>query len=121
MIKNKGMTLLEVMIALAIFAIAGLAIMMTIGGQVQGLIHLEERIYSSWVAENTLTRIKINNIWPEETWTDGSSFMAGRQWYWRWQMVELKNLQVKQVIVEVRKSKNKHTPIVTLKGYVVKS
>ena len=51
---NKGFTLLEVLVALSICAMAGIAAMQAIGEHINHLTTLEEQTYASWVAENVL-------------------------------------------------------------------
>lgn len=50
--SHKGFTLIEVMIALAIFAIAGTALMSSLTASVSTQIRLEERTFGQWVVEN---------------------------------------------------------------------
>ena len=46
--RARGFTLLEVMVAMAVFAVAGLAVMKSAGEQVLGLGLLEEKTFASW-------------------------------------------------------------------------
>ena len=79
------MTLLEVMVALAIFALAGIAVMSSVSQQLVGLTALEEKTLATWVADNRLVEIKLRKSWPGLTWINGKEEMAGQTWYWRWQ------------------------------------
>ena len=54
MIKSTGFTLLEVMVALAICAMAGIAAMQATGEHINHLSSIEEQTYASWVAENVM-------------------------------------------------------------------
>ena len=52
--KSAGFTLLEVMVALAICAMAGIAAMQATGEHINHLSSIEEQTYASWVAENVM-------------------------------------------------------------------
>ena len=49
---QKGFTLLEVMIALAVFALAGTALLKVAGSSLMGIGHLERSSTAQWVAAN---------------------------------------------------------------------
>ncbi len=53
----RGMTLLEVMVAMAIFAIAGITLMETVTEQVVALATLEDKTFASWGADNPLVTV----------------------------------------------------------------
>lgn len=118
--KANGMTLLEVMVALAIFAVAGLALMQAAGGQVNGLAHLEERTFAGWVADNQMAEVQLSGKWPGLSWISGQEEMAGHTWYWRWQGVETADGDFRAVDVEVRPEEKSASPLVSLRGYVSK-
>ncbi len=55
----RGMTLLEVLVALAVFALAGLALVRTVTGQMVALGDMEEKTLATWVVENQLVQQKL--------------------------------------------------------------
>ncbi len=116
----RGMTLLEVMVALAIFAVAGLAVMKSAGEQVQGLGLLEEKTLAGWVANNQLVQLRLENRWPGLAWIEGQESMAGRTWYWRWQGVETGDDRFRALDVEVRSDAKDASPRATLRTYVAR-
>ncbi|STU73679.1 general secretion pathway protein I [Klebsiella pneumoniae] len=54
--REAGMTLIEVMVALVIFALAGLAVMQSTLQQTRQLGRMEEKILASWLADNQLVQ-----------------------------------------------------------------
>lgn len=52
--KQAGMTLIEVMVALAVFALAGLAVMQATLQQTRQLGRMEEKTLAGWLADNQL-------------------------------------------------------------------
>ncbi|MGL4715173.1 MAG: GspI family T2SS minor pseudopilin variant ExeI, partial [Aeromonas sp.] len=72
----RGMTLLEVMVALAVFAIAGLAVMKTASEHLFALNYLEQKTMATWVVENQLVQQKLEKKWPANSWVEGDEQMA---------------------------------------------
>ncbi|MGC3836488.1 type II secretion system minor pseudopilin GspI [Moritella viscosa] len=62
--KQAGMTLLEVMVAMAVFGTAGLAVMKVATENLSSLAYLEEKTFANWVAANTLTELKLTKKIP---------------------------------------------------------
>lgn len=57
--KQKGMTLLEVMVALVIFSTAALALMNSVSLNVRFTHGLADTLQASWVAENQLAEAQL--------------------------------------------------------------
>lgn len=119
------MTLIEVLVALAVFSLAAIALMKTVTQQSVGLGRLEEKTFANWVAENQLVQLRLDSIWPETRWTQGESEMAGRRWYWRWQGVNTADPRLRAIEIEVSltppPSATQSAPALTrLRSYVVK-
>lgn len=57
--QEKGFTLIEVMVALAIFALIGVSIMQVTSTQLANTFYLEQRLTSQWLSENLINQIKV--------------------------------------------------------------
>ena len=83
--SGRGFTLVEVMVALAIVAIALPALMFTLYQQVDGTAYLRDKSQAQLVAVNKLTEIRIlakangSLLSGRES---GQAQLADRQWYW---------------------------------------
>lgn len=110
-----GFTLLEVMLSMAIFAIAGISMVKIIGEQLIRSKVLEDKIIASWVADNILTEINIKRIEQAEQWVKGSELMMNKLWYW--QSKETKIGEISIVTVEVRGQVYSKNPDIILEGY----
>lgn len=115
---ERGMTLLEVLVALAVFALAGLAMVRTVTGQMVALGDMEEKTLATWVADNQLAELTLAKRWPGLDWTKGQEKMAGRTWYWRWQGVETNDDSFRALDVEVRTEEAAANARATLRTYV---
>ena len=78
--KNKGFTLLEVLVALAVFAVAAIALMRESESQLQLSARLEDKTFAHWVALNMVSEMQANQDWPDLGEQTGKVSMAGRDW-----------------------------------------
>ncbi|GKV89554.1 MULTISPECIES: type II secretion system minor pseudopilin GspI [Pectobacterium] len=118
--RQKGMTLVEVLVALSVFALAGIAVLQTTARQASSLSRLEEKTFAGWVAENQQVQLRLEQRWPEASWVRGETQFAGQRWHWRWQGVETGDPQTKALDVEVRRNKDAFAADASLRTYVVK-
>lgn len=115
----RGMTLLEVMVALMILSIVSLALMQTTGEQIRHLSTLEKKQFAMLVAENQLARLTLSGGWPESSWFKGSADAAGRRWHWQSRGVVTADPTIRGVEIEVREVPDGR-PLVMLQGWLVK-
>ena len=114
----RGMTLLEVMVALAIFAVAGLALVRTVSQQTVGLSALEEKTLATWVVENQLVQQKLENKWPGDSWVEGDEQMAGSTWYWRYRGAATADNNFRALDMEVRTEAKAENPVAMMRTYI---
>ena len=77
--KSKGFTILEVMVALAIFATAALAMTKAAQQYTQATSNAKLRTYAQFVAMNEIALMKINGEWLEGTQSKHVE-QQGHQW-----------------------------------------
>ncbi len=116
--SQMGMTLLEVMVALGVFAAAGLAVMNTASEHVRSLSYLQEKTFATWVASNQLTQATLENRWPGQSWVKGAEEMAGQTWYWQWRGVETLDPNFKALDIEVSLDEKREVALATARTYV---
>lgn len=76
----RGFTLLEVMIALTIFAAIAMVVSGTTSQATDTLLQLENKTIASWVAENRLAALRTVTPAPETGDSDDEVEMANRTW-----------------------------------------
>ncbi|HSB97339.1 MAG TPA: type II secretion system minor pseudopilin GspI, partial [Spongiibacteraceae bacterium] len=85
-IAVRGFTLVEVLVAVAIVALAITGILTAMMRQVDGTAYLRDKLFAHYVALNQMELALLvnahNNQLPSDT-ASGSEEMAGRTWYWR--------------------------------------
>jgi len=82
---SRGFTLIEVMVALAVVAVALPALMFSLHQQIDGTAYLRDKSVARMVAANKLSEISIMAKARRQLLKgkdSGSTEMAGRQWDW---------------------------------------
>ncbi len=80
--KTRGFTLIEIMVAMAIIAIALASLMKASGNHTHSAAYLKSKTLAHYVAMNEVTRLQISNEWPDLGSSSKSTEMAGIEWYW---------------------------------------
>ena len=78
--RQRGFTLLEVLVALAVFAVAAVALLRVGESQLTLSRQLEEKTFAHWVAMNQITEMQARQAWPDMGETKSRTTMAGRDW-----------------------------------------
>jgi general secretion pathway protein I len=105
--RSAGFTLVEVMVALAIVALALPALLLTLDQQIDGTAYLRDRSLAQIVASNRLTEVRLalrsgrQNL---PTRLSGSEEMADRDWFWSVQSQATEVPDFSRVEVQVRGS-----------------
>lgn len=114
---SRGFTLLEVMVALAVVAIALSAIINTAGGNARNAIYLRDRTFAHWVAVDILTEYQVLGEWPADGSGNGSEEMAEQEWLWDMRVEQTPDAYVKQVTVSVRHAESDQS-LASVSGYL---
>lgn len=62
--RQAGFTLIEVLVALTIVAVALMASLRAVGSMSASAFDLRQRTLAQWSAENRLAQIRVQNEWP---------------------------------------------------------
>lgn len=115
---NYGMTLIEVLVALAIFATASLSIIRAVTQHTNTLGFLEEKTFAAMVADNQVALVLLEDT--ANTTKTGKVKMAGREWYWKSTPVKTAADMILGFDVSVSDEKGVKNPIVTVRSYATK-
>lgn len=80
--KRAGFTLLEVLVALAVLAIALGALLEAAGSSAANLAYQRDRTLAAWVADNVATDIILSATAPTPGIKRGRTRMADQEWTW---------------------------------------
>ena len=114
---NHGFTLLEVMVALAIFAISALVILESTTQSIRQQTQLENKTFALWAAENQFTKLRLQNAWPETGTTDSRVTLVQKHWLLQQSVEETANPLLRKITVAVT-PENNTLPLVTLHGFL---
>lgn len=79
-LKQAGFTLLEVLVAMAIFAVAAMALLNAGRDQLQSSTYLENKTFAHWVAMNQIAEMQAAGSLPDVGRGEQRVSMAGRDW-----------------------------------------
>ena len=123
-VKHNAFTLVEVLIALVILAIALTAIVVAVNSSLRNTGHLKNNIEIRWVASNVLSKLQVGllQVPMQSKHLDGNSKMLKRTWYWDAARVtginQAKNKVYQRVVIKVYATSNHVHPIWKLQGFV---
>ena len=80
--RAAGFTLVEILVALAVLAIALTAAAHSLGAAVDTTVALRERTLARWVAEDRLAEVELKGEWPALDTKEGDAEMGGRKFHW---------------------------------------
>ena len=116
---QRGFTLVEVVVALAITAIGMLAVFKTIGDTAHNVTDLRDRTFASWIADNRLTEIRISGEMPSVDEASGDVEFAGRRWHWVTKVSQTQVQGLRRIDVTVRRDEDPDgASLATLAGFV---
>lgn len=116
--RSYGFTLLELMVALVVVAVALLAVERTMGAAVGHAHALRSRLLAGWVAENRLNELRIQRALPVVGELAGAETQAGLTLYWRATIGPTPNPRMRRVEVQVYESSAGGQSLARLTGYL---
>ena len=118
---SLGFTLIEVMLAMAIFSIAGIALLSASDNNIKNLSHLEYKVLANWLASNQLVEVTLDTTWPPKNNQKGTVEMAGQEWFWLQKVIKTENKDMRSIVIEIRNDEDEKLPITTMVTFVSKS
>ena len=116
--KHKGMTLLEVIVALAVFSIAAVSVTKSLGEQMANMPILEERTLAQWVASNRMVEARLPEEFPAIGKKEGEEELAGRDWYWRQEVVKTSDDNFRMISITVSDDQRFKRVVAQVSSYV---
>lgn len=113
-----GFTLIEILVALVVVAVALGAIVAETGNYVGNAAHMRDRTIAHWVAMNRVAEQHVASDWPATGDTTGTALMAEREWYWKMTVSETEDSDVRRIDVEVRAARDAEKPAASAIAYV---
>ena len=99
--SEAGFTLVEVLVALAIFSLAALALLKLQGASLMGAARLDERTVAAIVAKNVAVEALTDDPAPSFGTQSGQLVNAGRRWRWTRAVSRLPDTRLARIDVRV--------------------
>jgi general secretion pathway protein I len=116
--NQQGFTLVEVLVAVAIVAMAVTGILVAMMRQIDGTAYLRDKLFAHYVAQNQMELALLANAHSNRIPNDASSGvddMIGRKWYWRAQPKATQQPGAVQLEISVSDQEGKEAaPLATL-------
>tara|TARA_R110000868_G_scaffold134224_3_gene346136 strand:+ start:1271 stop:1660 length:390 start_codon:yes stop_codon:yes gene_type:complete len=81
--RMGGFTLLEVLVALAIFALVAASVLTATARSLQTAARLEDKTLAMWIADNRLSEMQLAREPVADGREQGEVAFAGRRWQWQ--------------------------------------
>lgn len=88
---EAAFTLVEVMVALAVVAVAITALLSALATHIDGSAHLRDKLLAQWVALNQIELARLENRHSNQLpnrAASGTAEMGGQRWQWRGELIE---------------------------------
>ncbi len=119
--EQRGLTLIEVLIALAIIAIALTAIIKSTTQNIRSTSYLQHKTLALWVAEDIMNKARLGviNLSDSDDSSNNTVSILGEEWHWRGKSTNSANPHIKKINVEVYATESDDTsPTSTLESYI---
>lgn len=116
--RGCGFTLVEVLIALAVLAVAMAAAVRVGAGTAGNQAYLRDRTFAHWVAMNEMARLHLAAEWPGLGTREGEAMLGDRSWHWRMSVIDTPDARIRRADVEVRMRREDAEPLARLAGFV---
>ena len=114
---RRGFTLLELLVAMAIFATAGVAVMQVSSAHVRNLSQLEELTVARYIADNQMQLVMLEREWPGKDKQRGELEMANRRWLVQQQRSKVPDEDLRLIQIRVSLAESPEQVIFELTSY----
>ena len=94
-------TLLEIMVALTIIAIAMGAIIENTTASTRNANYLKQKTVAGWVALNQISLVRAKREWGSTSNKQGEVEMAGQQWLWKLKILKTDDVNMRRLEISV--------------------
>jgi general secretion pathway protein I len=116
---EHGFTLLEILVALAIVAIALGAIIVNGGNAAGAAGSLRDKSIALWVAHNRMAELELAPVWPKSGKSNDDITMGGITWTWRVTVQTTPDPTLRRIDIDIdKKDQPKAGHFASLSGFI---
>jgi general secretion pathway protein I len=116
--RKRGFTLIEILVALAIVAMALTAGMRALAQSAESATALKARTLGLWVAQNRLAAAQVATPWPAAGGYQGRAAQAGAQFLWREVVTTTPNPAFRRIEITVMEPDRPDYQVARLVGFI---
>lgn len=99
--RNQGFTLLEVLVAVVIVAIAMGALLSGFARYAEQAGYIRQRTLATWIAHNRMNELMLEPAWPDTGTKEDDVEMAGAEWRYRIEVRNTDDPQLRRIDLRV--------------------
>ena len=100
--RNRGFTLVEVLVALVIVAAGAAAVLASLNTAAASASYLRDKTFAQWIAVNRIAETRLQTTPPQNGTTEGEVDYANGRWRWRQQITDAEMPGLRRIDVSVR-------------------
>ncbi|MDR0588155.1 MAG: type II secretion system minor pseudopilin GspI [Burkholderiales bacterium] len=116
--RQSAFTLIEILVALSIIAVALAAGLRTLNQSADHANLLKHRTLALWVAENRFAELRTMEVLPSQGSVEGEALQAGIAFVWRQTVTETPNPSFRKVDIRVVEKNDPDYELARLNSYV---
>jgi len=117
--RRDGFTLVEVLVALAIIAIALMSALRAAGQGTNNVAELRSRLLAGWIAENRLAEHRARADWLPLGMQRGKDSEGGLEFVWREEVIATPNPACRRITIDIFADADESHSLAHLFGFIV--
>ena len=117
-VTQQGFTLLEVLVALSVLAIALASIIKVSANQAINTEHLRDKTLAHWVAMNQIAQLQLTRQWPPTGKKRGTEEMGWHEWHWQSIVSDTPDNRVRRIQLKVFRNRDDESPVTQLSSFL---